>query len=242
MLPLIQRHSTCYGCCTRIDHLSVLFGKSKILDDIDLHFHCTNFVTIIGPNGAGKTTLLKALLGEVKYQGSITFSSFDAKSKSIPTIGYVPQKLAIDPTSPLTVSDLFAITMAPFSLFNQQQKIKMQESLTTVGAAAQAGRRLATLSGGELQRVYLALALTPLPNLLLLDEPLSAIDAKSADDFYQLLNRLKSSFDLSIIMVSHDIYRVAKYADRMIRLDKKIIDDDIPANVLKKIEEEQRNV
>ncbi len=238
-IPLIRRPSTCHGCCTRVDNMSVYIGENKILSNINLHFHCNSFATIVGPNGAGKTTFLRTLLGDIKHQGGIEFVSFDTQVKTRPTIGYIPQKLSIDSTSPLVVRDLFDIVTAPFKNFDQEKIANMRELLGEVGASKLELRRLATLSGGELQRVYLALALTPLPNLLLLDEPLSAIDAKTADEFYRLITKLKSSYDLSIIMVSHDIYRVAKYADRMILLNKTIIADDLPAVVLKKIEEER---
>ena len=98
----------CGGCCTRLTNFGVSIGGNLILKDFNLHVHCGELTAIIGPNGAGKTTLLKAMLGEIPHIGEVHFVHSDGRSFGKPRIGYVPQKLDIDKTAPISVLDLFS--------------------------------------------------------------------------------------------------------------------------------------
>ena len=166
------------ACCLRVQNMSVKIGEQQILQDVNMHVHCGEMVALIGPNGAGKSTFIKAILGQQEYDGVIAFSSPGARDRR-PRIGYVPQSPAFDPGDPLSVADLFACCMSKRPAFlglSKAMRHKVLECLDRVHATDLIDKRVGTLSGGELQRVLLALALEPLPNILILDEPLSGVD------------------------------------------------------------------
>jgi zinc transport system ATP-binding protein len=223
-----QRSScNCGLCCTTITNFGVIKDKTEILKNVNLHIHCGDLTAIIGPNGAGKSTLLKAILGEIMHSGELNF--LDAKNKRTgkPLIGYVPQKLDFDATSPLSVYDLFSSAHSEIPVwFRQPRKIraKVMDSLKNVQVDHLIDRRLGALSGGELQRVLLAFALDPVPDILLMDEPVSGIDQNGLHMFYKTVSELRNNYDLSIILVSHDLNLVAQYADRVIFLNNKTVE------------------
>ncbi|ATW27653.1 metal ABC transporter ATP-binding protein [Candidatus Formimonas warabiya] len=226
----------CGWCCTKIQNLSVIRGGRSIIHDINLHIHCGELTAVIGPNGAGKSTFLKALIGEVPYQGNISFLEGDGKRSGKPLVGYVPQRWEFDPGSPVSVQDLFSARHRgwPVWLFRSQKK--REETLASL-ARVQAGhlidRKLGELSGGEIQRVLLALAMEPIPDLLLLDEPVSGVDFNGRELFYRMVSDLRRQYDLSIIMVSHDLELMKHFADRIVFLEKTILCEGSPEQVLK---------
>lgn len=218
---------TCGLCCTKIQNFGVILSKNEILKNVNLHIHCGDLTAIIGPNGAGKSTLLKAILGEIPHSGELVF--LDAKNLRTgrPLIGYVPQKLDFDYSSPLSVFDLFASARSNTPVwFKHSKRMRqgIQKSLEITQASHLIDRRLGALSGGELQRVLLALALEPVPDLLLMDEPVSGIDQSGLQLFYKIVAELRNNYDLSIILVSHDLNLVAKYADRVVFLNNKTVE------------------
>jgi zinc transport system ATP-binding protein len=228
--------AVCGLCCTRLENADVSFGSIKVLNGINLHIHCGQLAVIIGPNGAGKSTLLKTLLGEIPHTGSIHTCVSEEKGAGYFRIGYVPQRLEFDITSPVNVLDLFAASLAKrpvWSGYSFSLKKTALDSLRSVDAQECLNKRLGTLSGGQLQRVLLALALTPVPDLLLLDEPVSGIDPAGVDLFYKMVSSLRTTNHLSICMVSHDVAIAARYADRLIFLNRSILADGIPSDVLK---------
>ncbi|MDR0307654.1 MAG: metal ABC transporter ATP-binding protein [Chitinispirillales bacterium] len=228
--------SQCGGCCTRISNLAVTVGSTHAIENVNLHFHCGEFTVITGPNGAGKSTLLKAIAGEIPYTGEILFRRFDTNEKMKPKIGYVPQNMPFDPGAPLTVEDLFALCLSsrPRWLFRSRSVRKTAlESLGTVEASHLLSRKLGCLSGGELQRVFLSLALNPRPDILLLDEPVSGVDAAGLNLFYAMISELRAKYDLSIVMISHDFHLSARYADRIVFLNKTVLCSGTPAEALK---------
>ena len=221
-------------CCTKIEKLSVTKGSSSILHDVSFHIHCGQLISIIGRNGTGKTTLLKALLGETKYTGNITFHDHHGNNKKL-KIGYVPQKLNLDDNSPTSVYDFFAAYITNIPVFFIKSKSvynKICEHLSKFNAENLIDKRLCDLSGGELQQVMLSLAMTPIPDILLLDEPVSAIDREGLEIFYKLLTELKVKNDIAIVIISHDFQHVRKYSDRVILLNKTVLKDDSPNIVL----------
>ncbi len=224
----------CGQCCTHIENIGVRIEGRKILEDVSLHLHCGELTTVIGPNGAGKSTLLRALLGEIPHSGTIHFLPVIGR-EGTPAIGYVPQNLEFDRSSPLSVRDLFAASLAryPVVLGSRGGTLTAtREALENVQADDLMDRKLGRLSGGELQRVLLALSLTPVPNLLLLDEPVSGIDLPGREMFYRMVSGLRRRLDVSILMVSHDLVGVAPVSDRIVFLDRRIICVGTPDEVL----------
>ena len=212
-------------CVTKVENFGVKVGELTIFQDVNFTLNCGELTALIGPNGAGKSTLLKSILGEVSHTGNLNY--FDAKGKHLrPIIGYVPQTLKFDTTSPTSVLDLFmaCLTWKPVWLFPKKFiRERVIKNLSRVKAEHLIDRRLGALSGGELQRILLALALDPLPDLLLLDEPVSGVDVAGMEIFYELAARLCAEEDMAILLISHDLEQVKKYADQVILLDKKIL-------------------
>ncbi len=222
--------------CTKIENLSVKIGKEDIIKDVTFDIHCGELLMLIGRNGAGKSTLLKSILGEIEHEGTVSFIDMKENKKKRIKIGYVPQNLNIERDMPTTVYDMFAsyISNKPVWLFKDKNFYKkIKENLKLFGAEKLIDKRVGNLSGGELQRVLLSIATTPVPNLLILDEPVSGIDRNGIKDFYEILARLKKDYDMSIILVSHDLDLVQKFADRVILLDKTIVKEGKAEEVFK---------
>ena len=227
--------NSCGFCFTKIENFSVTSGKTEILRNVNLHIHCGELTAIIGPNGAGKSTLLKAVLGEVNYSGKMEFLDMKGDRTGKPLIGYVPQHLEFDKSSPVSVIDLFtaALSDLPVWLIKFKQiRNEIHRALTVVQADHLIDKNIGQLSGGELQRILLALALAPMPDLLLLDEPVSGIDQSGLELFYSIVSEIRHNFDISIILVSHDLKLVAQYADRIVLLNKTILASGRPNEVL----------
>lgn len=223
-----------HSCCLRIQDLSVNIGKEAILKDINLHVHCGDLVALIGPNGAGKSTLLKAVLGQQDYNGVISFSVPGQRNRKA-KIGYVPQSPAFDPGDPVTVADLFACCMARRPAFlglSKKMRSKVMDCLERVHGSELIDKRIGNLSGGELQRVLLALALEPLPNILILDEPLSGVDIEGMKSLMEMLDEIRKTYDLSILMTTHDFAMLPKYADQVVLIDRSIVCAGSPGEVL----------
>ncbi len=229
--------------CTKINNIGVKIGNEEILRNINIHIHCGELTVIIGRNGAGKTTLLKAILGEIEHTGNITFiDKKDNISKKI-KIGYVPQSINVEKHMPITVYDLFASCITHIPVFLRKDKKiyeEIKEQLKIFGAENLIDKSIGDLSGGELQRVLIAIATKPTPNLLILDEPVSGIDRNGIKEFYKIISKLKSEYDMSIILVSHDLDLARKYADKVILLDKEVIKEGTPEDVFKSLEFKKR--
>jgi len=214
-----------HSCCLRVENLSVQIGSDQILKDVNLHVHCGELVALIGPNGAGKSTFLKAVLGQREYDGIIAFSEPGQRSKK-PRIGYVPQSPAFDPNDPVSVADLFACCMSRRPAFlglGKSMRETVLECLERVHGTDLIDKRVGTLSGGELQRVLLALALEPLPNILILDEPLSGVDVEGMEVLMDMLDEIRKTYDLSILMTTHDFTTLNRYADQVVLIDGTIL-------------------
>lgn len=223
---LTRPPGSCGLCCTKIEHLGVKINNRIILEDINLHIHCGEITTIIGPNGAGKSTLLKALLGETPHSGEMKFLDAKGNRTGSPLIGYVPQTLEFDQSSPMSVYDLFHASYLGYPVWLGKpvavQK-RVEQALSVTHTVHLMHKKIGVLSGGELQRVLLALALDPVPDLLLLDEPVSGIDQAGLELFYEILNYLKKNYDLSIILVSHDLARVPDFSDRVALINHQLV-------------------
>lgn len=223
-----------HSCCLRIQNLGVKIGTTQILENVNLHAHCGELIALIGPNGAGKSTLLKAILGQQEHSGVISFSVPGQRNRNL-KIGYVPQSPAFDPGDPISVADLFACCMSKRPAFlglSKAMRAKVKNCLSRVHAEELIDKRVGTLSGGELQRVLLALALEPLPNILILDEPLSGVDVDGIEILMDMLDEIRQTYDLSILMTTHDFQMLNKYADQVVLVDHGIVRQGSPDEIL----------
>jgi zinc transport system ATP-binding protein len=231
----VKLQEACGLHCLQMKNISVRDGSQVIIEDVNVHIHCGKVTVIIGKNGAGKSTLIKAILGEVKHEGTIEFTDLKNQSVQNLRIGYVPQHLNMEKNTPMSVYDLFAGYISNFPIFLKRRAKtyrKVAEQLRVFEAQELIDKRACDLSGGELQRVLLSIAITPVPNLLLLDEPVSGIDTNGMQLFYKNIAKLKKNYDLAMIIVSHDFDFVRKYADHVILLDKSILKEGTPSEVL----------
>ena len=224
--------NNCGFCCTKISDISVKRGARQILENVNIHIHCGKLTVVIGKNGAGKSTLLKAILGEIPHDGKIIFRNKDKKERKI-KIGYVPQKLDLE-NSPITVYDMIASYSSNKPVFPYKSKClyeNIKKHLKDFGADNLIDRKVNRLSGGELQRVMLGMAMMSKPDLLILDEPISGIDKNGKEQFYEKIYELKENNDMAIILVSHDFEYVKKYADNVILLNRVIEKEGTPKDV-----------
>lgn len=234
MKPTVHGGKCGDSCCLRVQNLSVKIGNDQILSDVNMHVHCGQLVALIGPNGAGKSTLLKAILGQREYDGVIAFSCPGSRGRKM-KIGYVPQSPAFDPGDPISVADLFACCHSRRPAFlgiSKKDREKILECLDRVHGTELIDKRVGTLSGGELQRVLLALALEPIPNILILDEPLSGVDVEGQTGLMDMLDEIRHTFDLSILMTTHDFSMLPRYADQVALVDHRIVKLSTPQEVL----------
>jgi zinc transport system ATP-binding protein len=186
-------------------HLGVRIAGVPILKDVHLSVAPREIVTLIGPNGSGKTTLLRALVGLVPFDGAV-------QKKPGLRIGYVPQHFARDRAMPLTVARFMR-------LFGGATGPAIAAALGRTGVENMAGRQMAALSGGELARVLLARAIARRPDLLMLDEPLAAVDVAGEAALYRLIADLRVQMGCAVLLVSHDLHIVMGQADRVICLN-----------------------
>lgn len=223
-----------HSCCLRVQDLTVKVGSNVILDKIDMHVHCGQLLALIGPNGAGKSTFLKAILGQQAHEGIISFSIPGQRNRK-PKIGYVPQTPNFDPGESVSVADLFACCMSRRPAFlglSNTMREKVLTCLERVHGEDLIDKRVGTLSGGELQRVLLALALEPIPNILILDEPLSGVDVEGMETLMEMLDEIRQTYDLSILMTTHDFAMLPRYADQVVLIDHHVVKQGTPAEVL----------
>ena len=224
----------CSLCHIGLEGVGVQRGGQTLLHDVSMHIHCGQLTALIGQNGAGKTTLIRALLGELPHSGHIRH--VDDHGRDIPHLrtGYVPQHLHFDKEMPVTVEDFMAaaFTRRPvWTGVSKKTRQAVHEALATVEAAELAQRPLGRCSGGELQRVLLALALNPAPDLLVLDEPVSGVDQNGLRMFLDTVLRLKETHHMAILLVSHDLHLVREYADHVVLLDKTVLAQGSAENV-----------
>ncbi len=214
--------ASCGLHCLQVKGLTVELGGRRIVDNVELHAHCGELTAIIGRNGAGKSTLMKAMIGELPYKGSVTFSGHGGvPTPHKPRSGYVPQAVSLDRSSPATVRDLMLCYTSRLPvMFPRRKKTidALKAHLRTFGADGVLDSRVGSLSGGELQRVLLALAMWEHPDLVLLDEPVSGVDNEGLQAFYSLIDRLREQ-DMLVVLISHDLGFVRRHADRVVLME-----------------------
>lgn len=222
-------------CYIRLEDVSVKIGASLILNNVNATIEGGKINALIGPNGAGKTTLLSAILGLIPYTGKIVFCDEDSNPVKKPRIGYVPQRFDFDPETPITVLDFLTISEKSKPLWFWQSKrtrLESVEILKQLNAQHLLYRPLGKLSGGEFQRVVLATTIKNEPEIILLDEPVSGIDVAGEEMFCELLTTLQEKEKFTLVLVSHDISVVNIHADKVICLNKTVINQGEPADVI----------
>lgn len=225
---------TCGLCHIQLQHVGVVRGGQTLLNDVSMHIHCGQLTALVGQNGAGKTTLVRALLDEIPYTGQIAHVDGQGRDFSRLRTGYVPQHLEFDKEMPVTVADFMASAMSRRPVWlgvSKKTQASIQEALAQVKAQDLMLSPLGKLSGGEMQRVLLALALTPPPDLLVLDEPVSGIDQNGLALFLDTVLGLRARHHMAILLISHDLSLVEAYADHVVLLDKQVLTQGTPREV-----------
>ena len=226
--------AACNLCRIELDHVGVKAGTDVLVEDASFHIHCGQLTALVGPNGAGKTTLVKAILGQRPYTGTIRHVDAEGHRFPVPRIGYVPQQLPFDREMPLTVCDLMAASLSRRPVWTgvgKAMRERVHKALEETQAASLIDKRLGALSGGELQRVLLSMALTPVPDLLVLDEPVSGVDQNGLALFLQTVADLRKVHHMAILMVSHDWDLVRRYADFVVLVRQKVLKAGTPQEV-----------
>ena len=223
-----------------LKNVDVYFNSTPILKNINLSIKQNNFLAIIGPNGGGKTTLLKVILGLIKpNKGEVkVFGENPEKGRKL--IGYLPQYTFFDPNFPISVFDtvLMGRYKRIFRNYSKEDEKAALSALETVGMLEFKDRQIGKLSGGQLQRVFVARAIARQPKLLLLDEPMTSIDPEMQNLFYELLLKLKKK--MAIVLVTHDIGVVSTYVEEIACLNRRLFYHGPKEAGLKKLEKMYR--
>jgi zinc transport system ATP-binding protein len=206
------------------------YNGIEILTDISFQIQAGDYVGIVGPNGSGKTTLIKLALGFFKPMRGRTllFGRPPADFADWQKIGYLPQKANhFDPHFPATVREIVALGLLSKKKFprrtGKDDDDKIDEALSLLDITSIRRKLIGDLSGGQQQRVLIARAMVSNPDLLILDEPTTALDPEGRERFFSTLKELNEKQNLTIVMVTHDMGTIGKYASRLMYIDKKVI-------------------
>ncbi len=226
--------SHCGLHCLKIQGITVRAGGQTLVEDVSLHAHCGEITALIGRNGAGKSTLFKAILGEIPHKGQVVFTGHNGTpSARKPKIGYVPQSLNVDRGSPATVLDMAVTYTSRWPVFlpiPRRLRRSIAAHFARFGAADLLDKPAGRLSGGEWQRVLLAIATRPHPDMLILDEPVAGVDEAGLVQLYEQLETLRQE-DMVILIITHDLRFVRSQADRVVLLDRKVLCCGSPTDV-----------
>ena len=218
------------GPAINFDKVSLSLGRTQILDQVSFQVAAGSVQALVGPNGGGKSSLVKTLLGQMPHQGQLSLEWPGDPG----TIGYVPQALEFDRGLPMTVDDFMAAMCQRRPAFlglSRHVAPAIDEALQRVGMQDKRKRRMGALSGGERQRVLLAQGLIPQPWLLVLDEPMSALDEAGIQVFERLLAEWRRS-GVTVLWIEHDLAAVKRMADRVTGLSRRVLFDGPAAETL----------
>ncbi|NLL94863.1 MAG: ABC transporter ATP-binding protein [Thermoplasmatales archaeon] len=213
-----------------IRNLSAGYDGTPVIENIDLTLRENDFLAVVGPNGGGKTTLFRCILGLLSpMSGSVSIYGKPPDEAS-PMIGYVPQKSEFDTAYPIKVRDVVLMGMRHDKglrpRYSKEQRERAAVALEIAGMSDFSETRVSDLSGGQLQRVFLARALAPEPPILLLDEPTASLDPQMKDCIHDVLREIND--EVSIIMITHDIGNLSRDVKRVACLNRRIIVNDEP--------------
>ena len=213
-----------------VRNLSYGYGPVEVLADLTFDVEKGDYIGLAGPNGAGKTTLVKTVLGlSDKFKGTIELFGQDLKSfDGWGRIGYLSQRVtAFNPLFPASVKEVVGLGLLAKKAFPKRftraDDAIITQSLDLMGIADFEDRRVSDLSGGQQQRVFLARALVSDPELLILDEPGTALDPQSREGFFELIKQLNREKGLTIMLITHDTSQIGQYANKLLYLDKKVV-------------------
>ncbi|MGE5413707.1 MAG: metal ABC transporter ATP-binding protein [Syntrophomonadaceae bacterium] len=193
-----------------VEHLSVSFGRNQVLRDLTFHVEPGTTLAIIGPNGSGKTVLLQALVGARPHAGEIRWAPGTR-------LGYVPQKLDLERDLPLTGRDFLGAKAAVARV----ARAEVGRTLELVGLSPEvAAKPIGALSGGQFQRLLLAFALLGGPTVLLFDEPTAGVDERGEERLYERIRRLQEERGLTMLLISHELSLVSRYATQVLCLGR----------------------
>ena len=217
-----------------VAHLTVRYNGRVALEDITFHLHEGERIAIVGPNGAGKSTLIKAVAGVLQPQAG-EVNIFGSRPGAHVCIGYIPQRNQVDWAFPVSVADVVMMgrsaKLGPFNWPPKREWDVVRHALETVELTNLASRQISQLSGGQQQRMFIARALAQEAELMLMDEPLTGLDAPSQEGILTLLDRLKQE-RVTVMVATHDLDQAAAHFDRILLLNHRIIAFDAPATVL----------
>lgn len=212
-----------------VHNVSVEIGGTRLIENITLQVERGSTVAIIGPNGAGKTTLLRAVLGLVPLSsGNITLFGVPISQlgELRKRVGYVPQRLEYDRYLPLTVKEMLHAYVPDVS------SSRIESALREVGVHHMLHHPIGKLSGGQLQRVVIALNLLREPEILFLDEPATGVDIEGESRFYDIIEQLREEHHLTVVLVSHDLSVVTRYASQVLCMNRRLLCFGPPAQAL----------
>ncbi|MDT8906305.1 zinc transport system ATP-binding protein [Pseudomonas sp. NFACC09-4] len=210
--------------------VSLNLGRTLILDGVAFQVQAGSVHALVGPNGGGKSSLIKTLLGQMPHQGQLSLQWPGEPG----LIGYVPQALEFDRGLPMTVDDFMAAMCQRKPAFlglSKHYTDAIGQALERVGMQDKRKRRMGALSGGERQRVLLAQGLIPSPQLLVLDEPMSALDEAGIQVFERLLQDWRLA-GITVLWIEHDLEAVGRLADRVTGLNRRVLFDGPPRQAL----------
>ena len=209
-----------------VQDLSVTLDQVQILHDVSFALRQGEALAVLGPNGAGKTVLFRALLGLVPYAGTVRWQP-GVK------IGYVPQRFAIDPSAPISAMEFFLLQSPNFWKPGAEFTGHLDHELNLMGLDRGILRKsLGELSGGEMQRLLMAWAMLQHPGVLLLDEPTAAVDAGFEETVYAVLHRVQKERGTALLLISHELSVVYRYAQRVLCLNKTVVCQGTPLEAL----------
>jgi len=202
-----------------VKNLTVSFGEEKVIDNLSFNLKKGENLVVVGPNGAGKTVLLRTLIQMIPFEGEI-------KWQENVKIGYVPQKILPEKNIPLSIEEFFN--------FKKNGSEQISQALKSVGISDPSilKKKIGVISSGQLQRILIAWSLISDPEVLLFDEPMAGIDIGGEETIYNLLSQIDKEKHLTMILITHDLSVVYKFADSVLCLNKKFICYGPPQEVL----------
>jgi zinc transport system ATP-binding protein len=213
-----------------VDNVSVCYHSVEVVSDVSFNISAGDYLGIVGPNGSGKTTLIRAVLGLVQpLKGTISIFGQDVSEfRGWNKIGYLPQRLfSFSPQFPATIKEIVALGLLAQKRFPKYIRGSDEPAINKVLGLFDLikikNKLIGELSGGQQQRVLLARAMVGQPQVLVLDEPTTALDPEAREKFSAVLQELNKSFGLTIVLVTHDIMNIGRYASKLLYLDRKLI-------------------
>lgn len=218
-------------------NLAAAYGKNMIWQHANFSVRRGEFVVLLGPNGGGKTTLFHVILGLLKPDSGNIQLFGNAPTKGNPKIGYIPQRRLIDSEMRIQAVEFVTLGVSGtewgFSMSREKKyEKKGLEALRQINAAELAHRSIGELSGGELQRVFLAQALISNPGLLLLDEPMANLDIRREKDFVDLLSGISKERDVGVLLITHDVNPILPFIDKLLYIANGRVETGTVADVI----------